>query len=34
MPKRRVTRTVRTGTKPGPKTVKVKTHRRSKPGNC
>ena len=29
-----VRRTVRSGPKPGPKTVTVKPHRRSKPGKC
>ena len=29
-----VKRTVRTKAKPGPKTVKVSTHKRSKPSKC
>ena len=33
MAKKRVMRTVRTTKKPGPKTVRVKPHKRSKP-NC
>ena len=34
MAKKRVVRTVRTGKKPGPKTVVVKKYRRSKPQKC
>ena len=34
MPCKKVTRKVRPGKKPGPKTVPVKPHKRSKPKPC